>query len=198
MAEPQRVVTISSVAEAKQVTKNRAIDEVALLVDAKTPLSSADGIKVPARLHEAFEAMLRAWMKECEQEISRVDLLISTVKEKLAIPDASLPHLGPPANQRNPRNLPLGEYPIFDESAVRFQAPYDSADERTRAIQRDRDSQKALWKLNLQFLEAKKKVLEEKARDLERRVRIVMDKSLESRSLLGAGYADYRLEHTTA
>ncbi|CAO2179513.1 unnamed protein product [Urochloa humidicola] len=215
MAEPQQVFTISSVAEAQQVTGNRPADEVGLLVDAETPLNSAAHIKVRTHagirgirvmnpelvdckfhanneLYHAFKAMLGAWMKECQQEIHRVDLLIYTVKKKLAVPDASLPHRGPPENQRNQgicQYLHFGKYPIWDESAIQFQAPYDSAEERARAIQRDRDSQRAWWKLNLQFLEAKKEVPEEKARDLERRVRDIMDESIP----LGCGLRGLRL-----
>lgn len=91
-------------------------------------------------------------MEECSREIDRVDLLISTVKEKLSTPDASLPHRGPPENERNQgiyqylQTSRFGEYPTHDEPAVRFQAPYGSAEERARAIQRDRDSQRAWWK----------------------------------------------------
>ncbi|CAO2190744.1 unnamed protein product [Urochloa humidicola] len=159
MAEPQQVFTISSVAEAEKITGNRPADEVGLLVDAETPLNSAEHIKLQTHagirgfrfrvmnpelvdckfvakneLYQAFNAMFDVWMKECEQEIRRVDPLIDTVKKKLAVPDASFPHRGPPENQRNQgicQYLHFGEYPIWDESAVRFQDPYDSAEERT-------------------------------------------------------------------
>uniref|UniRef100_K3XPF4 Uncharacterized protein n=1 Tax=Setaria italica TaxID=4555 RepID=K3XPF4_SETIT len=186
--QPQQVLTISSLAQAEQVTENLPVDEVGLLVDVEMPLKNTDGIKVNTHAGirgirvmnpelmdcKAFDAMLRGWMEECSREIDRVDLLISTVKEKLSTPDASLPHCGPPENERNQgiyqylQTSRFGEHPTHDEPAVRFQAPYGSAEERARAIQRDRDSQRAWWKLNLQFLEAKK-VLEEKARELERR-----------------------------
>lgn len=93
-----------------------------LLVDAETPLKNAEEIKgnthavirgirvmnpelmdCKARprntLDRAFLAMVWDWMGECRREMNRVDLLIYI--EKLAIRDASLPHHGPPENQRN-------------------------------------------------------------------------------------------------
>ncbi|OEL16800.1 hypothetical protein BAE44_0022183 [Dichanthelium oligosanthes] len=225
--DQQQVVTMSSLAQAEQVTENRLVNEVAPHIHAETSLKDANGIKVSTRpgvqgfrvmnpelldckfaakikLAEAFTAMLEGWMEECYREINHVDLLIATVRKKIAIPDASLPHRGPPETERNQGIyqcfLPaaqFGEFPSYevDGAALRIQGPYDNAKDRALAIQRDRDSQRAWWKLNLEFLEARKKVLGEKARELEKQVTIIKETAMKSKSLLGAGYADYSLVH---
>ncbi|KQJ83626.1 hypothetical protein BRADI_5g15880v3 [Brachypodium distachyon] len=129
-------------------------------------------------LEKKFDLMLKQWMRYCENEMNAVDLLIATVKQNLAIPADNVPPHGPPLAERI-RGIHqciyleslCGPHPSYDYGAPPpgFQPPYGTQEQRLRARQREEESQRAWWNVNLSFLEAKKKALETRLVFLRRR-----------------------------
>ena len=85
-----------------------------------------------------------------------------------------------------------GEFPSYEYAPnpnIPFREPFNVND-RPAAINCDKLSQKAWWKVNLTFLETKKKVLE------ERKLSAHLKTAMEAPSFLGCGYTDYSFLHT--
>lgn len=159
--------------------------------------------------------MFKACMEQCDNELLTVEAHIAslkrslahiaTLKRSLAIPNEDIPQMGPPANERNQgiqqvMYLPsmYGEFPSYvyaPNPALPFREAFNVND-RPAAINRDKLSQKAWWKVNLTFLETKKKVLEERKLDLERKLSAHLKTAMEAPSFLGCGYTDYSFLHT--
>jgi hypothetical protein len=52
-------------------------------------------------LERAYRRMRDQCLAQCDQEISTLDMQIAFVKQMIAVPNVMLPHVGPPAEQRN-------------------------------------------------------------------------------------------------
>jgi hypothetical protein len=72
-----------------------------------------------------------------------------------------------------------------------FQPPLQDFADIVAARFLDEFSQKAWWEFNLECLEERKKIAEEKKVSLERRLEAIMKKALDSPSHLGAGYNNF-------
>ncbi|XP_039823212.1 uncharacterized protein LOC120685384 isoform X2 [Panicum virgatum] len=122
MARP--IVTFSSLREAEDNRQGRSIDEVAFQLDEQTSLVNADDVKVITRpgvhgfelvnpelldcksrtktsLEKAYRRMFKACMERCDNDLLTVEARIASLKRSLAIPNEDIPHMGPPANERN-------------------------------------------------------------------------------------------------
>ena len=84
---------------------------------------------------------------------------------------------------------------VCSKSCPTFREAFNVND-RPAAINRDKLSQKAWWKVNLTFLETKKKVLEEMKLDLDRKLWADLETAMKAPSFLGCGYTDYSFLHT--
>jgi len=86
------------------------------------------------------------------------------------------------------------EYKYNPNPQVAYQPACASPNDRAQALSRDRRAQRAWWQINLDLLEVRKKIVEEK-KELERKLRTELRRAMESPSVLGAGYTNYTFLH---
>lgn len=193
-AVPLPNLVFGDLAEVETLRAGRGIYEVVFELNAQTSLRHAEEVdnitrpglrgfrlmnpellhckkRTKMELEKAYRRMRDQCLAQCDQEISTLDMQIAFVKQMIAVPNVMLPHVGPPAEQRNQgvqrsMQLPAVYMPyqsyVIGPGAIPYQPPFPDISDRVASLFRDRFAQKAWWELNLVFLETRKQAAEEK------------------------------------